>query len=274
MGARRMPRAGGARVRTDWDLVYRHERMRRRHAPLDFRRWKRASQVALRERFAGKSVRVLDATCGLGDHTINLAELGFLTEACDASAEACEATREAVVAAGLDVAVFAARWEELGARKPERYDLVFHDALHWIEGDDAMHRSLLGLRGALRAGGALAFFFADPERPEPGAGLEYLAWDREHLEAHTLQWDQPTERGRVSHVRVAIATEAAIDEHHVYVVHEGDGARIESTVLRRIYRWDWHAMSAACARAGFTALDALHFTSDKGHRTPICLATR
>ena len=40
--------------------------------------------------------------------------------------------------AGLDVPVFDARWEALGETHPARYDLIFHDALHWVEAPEAM----------------------------------------------------------------------------------------------------------------------------------------
>lgn len=263
---------------TDWDLYWRFERLHRRHEPVDFRRWKRASQRALREMFPGDGVRVLDSTAGLGDHTVNLAELGFVVEACDASAEARDATGEAVRAAGLEVEIFDARWEALGSERPGRYDLVFNDAIHWIERDDEMHAALAGIRGALRPGspgargGALVFFFADPNRREPGAGLENLAWDREGTRAHELLWDHPTDEGRVTHVRVAVPNETTLDEHHLYVVQARAGTRLESTRMRRIYRWDWHAMSEACARAGYREVTGTSFENDKGHRATMCLA--
>lgn len=265
---------------TDWDLYWRFERLHRRHAPVDFRRWKRASQRALREMFPAEGVRVLDSTAGLGDHTVNLAELGFRVEACDASAEAREASREAIARAGVAVEVLDARWESLGDELPSRYDLVWNDAIHWIEHEDEMHRALVGIRGALRPsaggapGGALVFFFADPDRREPGAGLESLAWDREGTKAHELLWDHETDEGRVTHLRVAIPSDTVLDEHHLWVVRDRAGTHLESTAMRRIYRWDWHAMSEACARAGYREVTGTSFENDKGHRASMCLAWR
>jgi SAM-dependent methyltransferase len=263
---------------TDWDLVWRHERLHRRREPVDFRRWKRASQRALRELFPGEGVRVLDATAGLGDHTVNLAELGFEVEACDASAEARDATHEALRAAGLAerVVVFDARWEALGETRAARYDLIFHDAIHWIEDEDAMHRALVGLRGALAPGGALVFFFADPEQPEEGAGMRILDWDREHIAPRELAWDHETDDGgRVTHVRVAAPAERHVDEHLLYLVRDARGrARLESTAMRRIYRWDWHAMRGALARAGYGEVIGRHFVNDKGHTFAMSLAHR
>ncbi len=261
---------------TDWDLFWRHERLHRQHDPVDFRRWKSASQKALREVFPGAGVRVLDSTAGLGDHTVNLAECGFVVDACDASAEARKATIEAVRAAGLDVRVFDARWETLATQTSTRYDLIFNDAIHWIEGDDAMLAALAGLREALAPGGALVFFFADPAEPDEGAGLRNLAWDREGTPAHSLAWDHATDDGgRVTHVRVAVPAERHMDEHLLYVVRDRDGAvRLESTVMRRVYRWDWHAMTRALAKAGYGEVIGRHFVNDKGHSFAMCWALR
>lgn len=262
---------------TDWDLFWRHERLHRRHDPVDFRRWKRASQRALRELCPGEGVRLLDATAGLGDHTVNLAELGFRVEACDASAEARDATREALDAADLrDVPVFEARWEELGRAHAARYDLIFHDAIHWIEDEDAMHRALVGLRDALAPGGALVFFFADPAEPDEDAGLRILEWDRAGIAPRELAWDHATDDGgRVTHLRIATPAEQHIDEQLLYVVRDAAGrARLESTTMRRIYRWDWHAMGRALARAGYGDVIGRHFVNDKDHSFAMSLAHR
>lgn len=265
-------------MRTDWDTYWRYERLHRLYDPVDFRRWKRASQRALRERFAGERVRVLDATAGLGDHTVNLAELGFRVDACDASAEAREATREALQRAHLAdaVSVFEARWEELGALCPSRYDLVFHDALHWIEEPAAMRASLRGLREALVPGGSLVFFFADAREPDAGAGMRLLAWDRAHLAPHEFGWEHPIgEAGRVTHVRVNVAHEAHIDQHHVYVLRDEQGhTRLDSVVLRRIYRWDYHAMRAVLAECGFGPIESCVCQNDKGHSFAMNFAAR
>jgi hypothetical protein len=118
------------------------------------------------------------------------------------------------------------------------------------------------------------FFFADPDRREPGAGLENLTWDREGTQAHELLWDHPDGAGRVTHARVAVPNETTLDEHHLYIVRDGSGVRLESTRMRRIYRWDWHAMTEACARAGYREVSGTSFQNDKGHRASMCLAWR
>ncbi len=262
---------------TDWDLFWRYERLHRRHEPVDFRRWKRASQRALRAMYPGERVRVLDATSGLGDHTVNLAEEGFVVEAADASAEARSATREALDRAGLgDVPVHATRWEALGDEHAGRFDLVWNDAIHWVEEPGALHAALAGTRGCLAAGGALVFFFADPAKAHEGAGAEILAWDREHLAAYELGWSHVEPSGaRVTLTRARSFADSHIDEHHVYVTHDAAGrASVEGTTLRRIYRWDWYAMTRALARAGYGEVTGHRLENDKGHTFSMCLARR
>jgi SAM-dependent methyltransferase len=258
----------------EWDVVLRWERFHRGFAPVDFRRWKRASQAALRALYPAPDVRVLDATAGLGDHTVNLAELGFTVTAGDASAVARDATGEAVRAAGLDVEVADLRWERVGQERPEAFDLVFHDALHWLTDEAAMDAALRSLRAALRPGGALVFFFADPRDPGPGAGERVRRWDLEHLVRHELAWRHPHAEGHVTCLRARTPTADAIEEHHLFLVEPGSGATLESAVLTRVYRWDFHTMEGAVARAGFRRLEGRLFTNDKGHETAMCLAHR
>lgn len=265
--------AGATRTETSWDVLLRWERFHRQHAPVDFRRWKRASQRALRELFPGPRVRVLDATAGLGDHSVNLAELGFEVTAGDASAVAREATADLAHAAGVTIEVAELRWETVGQERPAAFDLVFHDALHWIEEPEAMQATLSSLRATLRPDGALAFFFADPRDPGEGAGERVRRWDLEHLARHELAWrHELAGDGHVSHIVVRAPTEDAIEEHHVFLVDGAAGASLETAVLRRIYRWDLRAMRAACARAGFREVQGHLFTNDKGHETAMCLA--
>ena len=253
--------------RFDWDAYWRWEIFRRGCDPLDFRRWKRDSAHALRGMYPGvPGALVLDSTAGLGDHTVILAEEGFRVEACDRSAVALDATRQAVAAAGLSVEVFEARWETLGAQRPGRYDLVFNDALHWIYDPSEMHAALCGLRAALRPGGALVYFFADGRTPEPGAGLRVLDWDWGRTERAELAWDHVRDGTSVALSVVSERGPDWIDQHHLYLVRAGDApARLESLTMRRVYRWDWHALTAALERAGFQGMRSEAYLNVKGH---------
>lgn len=256
---------------TNWDSYFEYELLHRAHEPVDFRRWKKASQRALRELYPGADVRVLDATCGLGDHTVNLAELGFLTEASDRSAVARAATEKALGSAGLNVPIHDVLWEKLGATFPARFDLIWNDAIHWIEEPRHMHDALVGARDALKPGGALVFFFADGREPDPNAGARVLAWDKEHLATEETAW----EHDGITHRIVRTFSDTHIDELHVFE-HKTNGgnARRVDVPMRRVYRWDFHAMSQAVRAAGFAEIKSDTFTNDKGHTFAMNRAVR
>ena len=256
-----------------WDVLLRFERAHRAHAPVDFRRWKKASQAALRTLFPGDDVRVLDATAGLGDHTVNLAELGFQVSAGDASEVAREATLAACIAAGLEVPVLDVQWETLGTSHPAQFDLIFHDAIHWIEHEAVMHEVLQSLRAALRPEGALVFFFADFRDVTPGAGDRVRLWDIQNLARHELAYREPYEGGHVTKTVVRVPVNDVVEEHHLFVIEAPDAEpRLESATLTRIYRWDFAAMQEIVLRAGFSRLEGHLFVNDKGHETAMCLA--
>jgi SAM-dependent methyltransferase len=265
---------------TTWDRLLRWERFHRHFEPVDFRRWKRASQVSLREAFPGEGLRVLDATAGLGDHSVNLAELGFVVTAGDASPVAREATTAAAHAAGVSLEVADLRWETVGTVRPLSYDLVFHDALHWIEAPDAMQTVLRSMHGTLRPGGALVFFFADFREPGPGAGERVRQWDLSQLSRFERVWQHPFEngphdKGTVTHEVLRLPVGDAIDERHTFSIDkEGATSEMQEATLRRIYRWDWHAMNEQCRAAGFHGVEGRLFTNDKGLPTTMCLARR
>ncbi|MCB9611728.1 MAG: class I SAM-dependent methyltransferase [Sandaracinus sp.] len=239
----------------DWDRYWRFEELRRSFDPLDFRRWKRDSQRALRELHPGDGVRLLDATAGMGDHTVNLAEEGFVVEACDASPVARELTERALREAGLEVPVIGARWESLGEVRPAAFDLIFNDALHWTYERDALAAQLRGHLAALRPGGALVFFFADAREPDEGAGLRLLEWDWSQLgEPERVEWSYAS-----SEVSIALRVHATrghdfLDERHRFEARRGDDVQVTELTMRRVYRWDWFALSRLLTEVGFVDL--------------------
>lgn len=252
--------------RMDWDVFWKHELFRRQCDPLDFRRWKRDSQRELRQLYPGDQVRLLDSTAGLGDHTINLAEEGFWVEACDESPVALAAARRAVQAAGLSerVEIFDARWQDLQRR--ERYDLVFNDALHWVYEVEELRRVLRGLKSALVPGGALVFFFADAQEPDEGAGLSVLEWDWDRIERVRVEWDHVLEGHRETLMVRAERGPDYIDEDHLYLVRDGENrAELDALTMRRVYRWDWHALSRLLTDVGFVDLRSERFDNVKGY---------
>lgn len=245
-------------ARMDWDLYWRWELFRRRCDPLDFRRWKRDSARALATLHPGAFL--LDSTAGLGDHTINLSEEGFRVEACDASEVALEATRRALAGAHLDVRVFRAEWRDVGR---DRYDVIFNDAIHWTYEEADLRAALAGLYEALRPGGALVFFFAEAEKPN--GGREILEWDWAQMTPSRVAWTH-----RIDDLEVTLSIESErgddyIDEHHVYTIRERGAVRTEKLTMRRVYRWDWSAISRVLEDVGYVDLRSDRFPNVKGH---------
>ncbi len=235
----------------DWDTYWRFEAFRRACDPLDFHRWKRDSQRALRELYPGEGVRLLDSTAGMGDHTVNLAEEGFVVEACDESAVARAETEAAVRAAGLAVPVFEAAWERLAETHAARWDLIFNDALHWTWDEAALRAQLAGFLGALKPGGALVFFFADARMPEEGAGLQLLEEDWGGPEPR-VAWSHAKDGRRVTLTVMKERGPDYIDAHHLFHDQRAGGApTLETLTMREVYRWDWHALSRLLADVGF-----------------------
>ena len=250
--------------RLDWDRYWGFELFRRQCDPVDFRRWKRDSQRELKALYPGRP-RLLDSTAGLGDHTVNLDEEGFVVEACDASAVAREATEAALALARLDVPVLDVHWADLGERS-ERYDLVWNDALHWIYDEGELRAALGGMFASLRPGGALVYFFADAKEPDEDAGKRVLMWDWERMQRARIEWEhERDERG----VCLTIVTERGddhIDEHHLYHVREEGGpAVLETLTMRRVYRWDYFHLTPLLEEAGFVDIRSDHFRNVKGH---------
>lgn len=220
-------------------------------------------------------MRLLDATAGMGDHTVNLAEEGFTVEATDASEVARAQTREAVHEAGLDVPVHAVPWAQLGQQMPARFDLIFNDALHWIEDESAMRAALEGMLGALREGGSLVFFYADAREAEADAGLRLLEWDWEHMEPHRQEWSHEHAGVRVTLTIDAERGDRVIDEHHHFAVEGESELREHRLTMRRIYRWDWAALAPLMRDVGFSDVRSGVFENRaKGYTFAMNHATR
>lgn len=257
----------------EWDSFWHFERFYREAEPLDFRRWKRDSQRALRSLYPDGRPLLLDSSAGMGDHTVNLAEEGFRVEACDRSPVALGLTREAVEAAGVDVRVFSADWRRL--ERPERYDLIFNDELHSIYEAEDLRDVLAGLYEALRPGGALVFFFADAAHPEAEHGLEALDWDWQRLQRAEVAWDCERGHRRVTLMKLGVRGPDYIDERHLFLARCGDAApEVTDLTMRRVYRWDWHGIAPLLTELGYVDLRTDHFPNVKGYTFAMSRAFR
>lgn len=236
-----------------WDTFWKWELHRRRVDPIDFRRWKADSSRELRRLFPGDGVRLLDASCGMGFHAMIQHELGFEVEACDANPRVLAAARELFDG---QIEAFEARWEELGAARPGRYDLVFNDEVHQVRGRDALVAVLRGFAGCLKPGGALVFFFAEASKPADGRNQCFYEW--EHMERQRHAW---TAGGVRLDVTAELVGDDQILEHHRYTLADGT---VEAATLSKSYCWDWDAIVPVLREAGFERFESLRFENIKG----------
>lgn len=95
--------------------------------------------------------RVLDAGCGLGEHTIMLAGLGYDVLGIDYAPSAVEQARENAAAKG-STARFAVA-DAMNLPADGGYDTVLDSALFHVFGDDDRPRYVASLHGALTPGG-------------------------------------------------------------------------------------------------------------------------
>lgn len=95
--------------------------------------------------------RVLDAGCGLGEHTIMLAGLGYDVLGIDYAPSAVEQARENAAAKGVAARFGVADATDLPA--DGGYDTVLDSALFHVFGDDDRPRYVTSLHGALTPGG-------------------------------------------------------------------------------------------------------------------------
>ena len=95
--------------------------------------------------------KVLDAGCGLGEHTILLTALDFDVLGIDYAPRAIEQARANAAAKGIDARFEVADAMNLGAAPG--YDTIVDSALFHVFGDDDRARYVASLRTALRPGG-------------------------------------------------------------------------------------------------------------------------
>lgn len=164
------------------------------------------------ERAGGLVEPVLDLGCGVGEHTVLLAGLGYDVLGADASPTAVDRARERARDAGID-----ARFVVADAFEPERlgrYATVLDSALFHVFGVDDQKRYARALTEVVEPGGQVVVLALSTRGPgfgpqiDPDAvGAAFTAPDW-HLES----LDPNTYRGRVTHDDHARATGVAVGE--------------------------------------------------------------
>jgi SAM-dependent methyltransferase len=117
-----------------------------------------ADRALLRSLFEKRGVeRVLDCACGTGIHLPLLLEDGFHVTGSDLSPAMLRVARSRLEKAGVEVELHESSWRDLPDKVPGRYDAVIclGNSLPLEIGEEAVRRSLEGMRAMLREGGIL-----------------------------------------------------------------------------------------------------------------------
>lgn len=246
-------------MESDWDRWWRWEGWRRQRDPIDFRRWKSCSSRALRGLPVGRdrdgvAPRLLDATCGMGLHTVIQHELGFRVTGLDRSPVALALARDTLDEAGCQASLVLGDWAGAHALVGEQ-DVVFCDGLHQLPEPEAMEAALLGLRRTLRPGGALVFFQADPT--DPDGGPEWCRHRFDNLPDTREAWclSDGDEHCTLT-VEKERASPTLILEHHTWQWRRGETSGIERATLTDCYTWDWNRIVPLLHACGFTRVES------------------
>lgn len=263
----------------DYTAHYRWEYFRRQQWRHTFREWKRHSAGAFAELVRERGLTeqpVLDCSCGLGLKTIILREAGLLVSGSDRCAEAISLAHQFAAEEGnADLPLFISTWAELPRSTEARYAAIFNDALSWIDTEAEMAASLKGLHDALLPGGILTWMGALPGSHDD---------QRQLLEQ---EWSQRTANGRhglglsavdgeTSVQEVVFLEQGAdyIDEHHLYLVHDRNGQRLESWCQRCPVKWSWPKIQPLLETAGFSSFGTQEFTAANGKLFHLVVASR
>jgi SAM-dependent methyltransferase len=137
--------------------------------------------------------RMLDAGCGLGEHTILLTRLGYDVLGIDFAPSAVEQARANAVAKGVDARFEVGDAMSLGAEPG--YDTIIDSALFHIFDDADRARYVASLHRALRPGGSLhVLALSDagrgfgPQVSEAQIRTAFAA-DERSREEHALRWN-------------------------------------------------------------------------------------
>ncbi|HEV2863747.1 MAG TPA: class I SAM-dependent methyltransferase [Pyrinomonadaceae bacterium] len=191
---------------------------------------------------AGPGSRVLDAGCGAGSYSIELARRGYEVTGLDASPRLLEEARRR--AGGSGVRVTFQEGDLLDLKESGRYDAVLcRGVLNDLLDDESRRRAFASFARALRPGGALVF--------------DVREWEgtlRRKSSEPVVERSVETEFGRLtfrSVTRLEPQTRRlVVAERHTLLA---DGAEQVSDYTFRMRCWTEDELSDSLARAGFRA---------------------
>jgi len=229
----------------------------------------------MRERGA-EDQPVLDCSCGLGLKTIVMREAGLAVSGADSCIEAVRLARRFAEEEGHeDIPYFVSSWADLPRNTEMRYAAIFNDALSWVYADEEMGASLRGLHDSLLPGGILAYMGALPGTRDDRQRLLDQEWEKRTAGGRHRPGIAAVD-GRTAVQEVIFSEKGTdyIDEHHLYVVRDGDEQRIESCCLRVALKWGWATIQPFLEEAGFMSFTTKEFVAANGEPFHLVVAVR
>ncbi len=239
-----------------WETYHRWEWFRRSQWLPSFREQRQTISLAVSELLQERDMAdalLLDCSCGLGFHTIAFTEAGLQVHGADRSAFAVTSAQALAHAEGHQIPFFVAHWHDLPTQASQRYHAIFCDALSWIPTRHEMEKALQGMLGALHPGGILLFLGA-PEgvtREQSHQNLDEV-W---HAKPQA-SFDWRHEEGPLQCTKMSVGSlgEDFIDRHHLFLIEEGSGQRLECVTIRESMHWNWQRLVEVFQTVGFSAL--------------------
>ncbi len=200
--------------------------------------------------------RVLDCNCGLGLRALLLQEQGFEVVGTDPSPVAIRHAQELAEFRACPVDFHVCSCEGLGLKFEAEFDAVINDALAWVLTTDDLRAAARNAARALKPGGALVF--AGPDQwSSPGDRAERV----EHAWESAPRYQIRANYGHGGlHMTLVVARdrdEFSIIENHLFIIHEGGAARLETAAIRSTMGWTWADLEEACTSAGFESLQTV-----------------
>ena len=104
-----------------------------------------------------RPLKILDAGCGMGQISLNLARQGHNLTLCDISSEMLSTAKDSLESDNQSALYLNAAVQDLGPEHNDKYDLIiFHAVLEWLDNPEAI---IPVLKSKLKPGGCLSLMF-------------------------------------------------------------------------------------------------------------------